>query len=134
MIRAVIFDCFGVLVGRDGVDAALTNLIQEQLRGKVKLGVLSNMSSNQIPELVGEELAACFDQIMVSGELGVAKPDMRAYLMAAQRLGEFPDDCLLVDDSPRNVAAAQDVGMMAVQYRGVDDLRQRLAEYDIITP
>lgn len=133
MIRAVIFDCFGVLVGRDGVDVSLASLIRERLRGRVKLGVLSNMSSNQVPELVGEELAACFDQIVVSGELGVAKPDMRAYLLAAQRLGEFPDDCLLIDDSPRNVAAAEAVGMAAIQYRDADDLRQRLVEYGIIT-
>ncbi|MDO4781360.1 MAG: HAD-IA family hydrolase [Candidatus Saccharibacteria bacterium] len=129
----MIFDCFGVLVGRDGVDVSLASLIRERLRGRVKLGVLSNMSSNQVPELVGEELAACFDQIVVSGELGVAKPDMRAYLLAAQRLGEFPDDCLLIDDSPRNVAAAEAVGMAAIQYRDADDLRQRLVEYGIIT-
>ncbi|MDO4774003.1 MAG: HAD family hydrolase [Candidatus Saccharibacteria bacterium] len=133
MIRAVIFDCFGVLVGRDGVDAALAALIQQDLRGQVKLGVLSNMSSNQAPELVGEELASCFDQIMVSGELGVAKPDMRAYLMAAQRLSEFPDDCLFIDDSPRNVAAAEAVGMAAVCYTDAAALRQKLIEYGIIS-
>lgn len=133
MIRAVIFDCFGVLVGRDGVDAALTNIIQEQLRGKVKLGVLSNMSSNQVPELVGEELAACFDRIMVSGELGIAKPDMRAYLIAAQRLSEFPGDCLFIDDSPRNVAAAEEVGMAALCYTDAVNLQQKLTEYGIIS-
>lgn len=133
MIRAVIFDCFGVLAGRDGVDAVLAQLVQERLCGRVKLGVLSNMSSNQLPVLLGEDLATCFDQIMVSGELGVAKPDMRAYLVAAQRLGEFPSDCLFIDDSPRNVAAAETVGMTALCYGDADSLQQKLIEYGIIT-
>ena len=132
MIRAVLFDCFGVLVGHDGVDPALGQVVR-QLQGKVKLGVFSNMSSNQVPELLGEELAACFDEIMVSGELGVGKPDMRAYIAAAQRLGEFPGDCLLIDDSERNVVGAEAVGMAAIHYTDAEKLVQKLTEYGIIT-
>lgn len=132
MIRAVLFDCFGVLVGHDGVDPALAEVVMA-LRGKVKLGVLSNMSCNQVPELLGPELTACFDEILVSGELGVGKPDMRAYLAAAQRLGEFPGDCLLIDDSARNVTGAEEVGMTAVPYTDPAELVQKLKEYGIIT-
>lgn len=38
MIRAVIFDFFGVLVNEQGVNPALKALVMEQLYGRVKLG------------------------------------------------------------------------------------------------
>lgn len=132
MIRAVIFDCFGVLVGHDGVDPALREVVTA-LKGRVKLGVLSNMSTNRVPELLGPDLVACFDEIVVSGELGAGKPDTRAYVAAAQYLGEFPRDCLLVDDSARNVAGAEETGMAAVRYTNPKELVQKLIEYGIIT-
>lgn len=133
MIRAVLFDCFGVLVGHDGVDPALGEVVMA-LKGRVKLGVLSNLAANEIPRLIGLEMAAHFEQIMVSGEIGVAKPDMRAYLIAAQRLREFPEQCLLIDDNEANCTAARAVGMQTVHYKNSDDLWRCLVEYGIITP
>lgn len=38
MIRAVIFDFFGVLVNERGLDPALKVLVMEQLHGRMKLG------------------------------------------------------------------------------------------------
>lgn len=133
MIRVVIFDFFGVLVGHDGVDPGVSEVVR-QLHGRVKLGILSNMSTNEVPHLLGPELTGCFDKILVSGELGIGKPDMRAYLAAAHQLGEFPEECLVVDDSERNVAGAESVGMRAIQFHDAERLMQKLIEYGIITP
>ena len=71
---------------------------------------------------------------MLSGQLGVAKPDERAFRLAAARLSEFPESCLLIDDSARNCAGAQNVGMQAILYTNADELAQKLADYAIITP
>lgn len=131
MIRAVIFDCFGVLLCPGGVDEDLRALVSE-LKGKVKLGILSNMSKNEIPERIGEDFADEFGEIMVSGEMGVAKPDQRAFLMAVSKMGEFASDCLLIDDSERNCTGAEMVGMKAIHYTNADDLRQKLADYGIV--
>ena len=131
MIRAVLFDCFGVLVGHDGVDPALGDIVK-RLRGRVKLGVLSNLGSNTVPELLGPELTACFDEIMVSGQLGVGKPDQRAYLLAAQRMREFAEDCLLIDDSERNVLAARALGWHAIHFTGADLLRRHLKRLQLL--
>ncbi|OYW85588.1 hypothetical protein B7Z17_02055, partial [Candidatus Saccharibacteria bacterium 32-49-10] len=111
----------------------LIRFIQENLAGRYKLAVLSNMNGGTAEEMLGE-YTELFDQVMLSGELGVAKPDARAFLLAAQRLGEFPDDCVMIDDSQQNCVAAEDVGMRAVYYRDLEQLRQKLAEYGILTP
>ncbi len=133
MIRAVIFDHFGVLVNEQGVDPALKDLIVQQLHGRVKLGILSNMNDNVVADFLGEQLAGCFDKIMISGELGVGKPDQRAFLLAAHELNEFAGDCLFIDDSERNVAGAESIGMVGVHYTNHENLVQKLKEYGIIT-
>lgn len=130
----ILFDYFGVLAHRYGQpNQELIRFIQENVAGRYKLAVLSNMNGGTAEEMLGE-YTELFDQVMLSGELGVAKPDARAFLLAAQRLGEFPDDCVMIDDSQQNCVAAEDVGMRAVYYRDLEQLRQKLAEYGILTP
>lgn len=132
-MRAIIFDCFGVLVNEQGVDPVLKSLVIDQLHGQIKLGVLSNMNDNVVADLLGPELAVCFDKILISGELGVSKPDQRAFMLAASELKEFAEDCLLVDDSERNVTGAGLIGMPAIHFDTPENLLQKLKEYGIIT-
>ena len=49
----------------------------------------------------------------MSGIEGVLKPDPRIFATLCDRAGVAPDQCLFIDDSPRNVAGARDAGMAA---------------------
>jgi len=55
-----------------------------------------------------------FDTVVLSGEVGMRKPEEAIFLHAAQTLGLPPDECVFVDDMPANVAAAQALGMTGV--------------------
>lgn len=55
-----------------------------------------------------------FDVIVDSSEVGMRKPDPRIYLLACERLGVAPEECLFIDDLSCNVDAAQAVGMTAI--------------------
>jgi epoxide hydrolase-like predicted phosphatase len=55
-----------------------------------------------------------FDTVVLSGEVGMRKPEEAIFLHAAQTLGLAPDECVFVDDMPANVAAAQALGMTGV--------------------
>jgi len=55
-----------------------------------------------------------FDTVVLSGEVGMRKPEEAIFLHAAQTLGLPPDQCVFVDDMPANVAAAQALGMTGV--------------------
>lgn len=64
-----------------------------------------------------EDLRAVFDHLVISGEVGLRKPDPEIYLLAADRLGLPPDRCAFVDDLERNVDAARALGMFGVVHR-----------------
>jgi HAD superfamily hydrolase (TIGR01509 family) len=63
-----------------------------------------------------------FDDILISSEVGMTKPDERIFRLAASRLGLEPHECAFVDDSEHNIAAAEAVGMRGVLFRSVADL------------
>ena len=130
----ILFDYFGVLAhGYGRVDTELMNFIEKKLVGKCRLAVLSNMNGGAADEMLGD-YAEIFDGVFMSEELGVAKPDQRAFLLAASQMQEFPEDCLMIDDSEINCLSAKDAGMEAIQFKGVADLEQKLEKYGIMTP
>ncbi len=64
----------------------------------------------------------------VSCDTGVRKPDHEAYLGPARALGVEPSACLFVDDREENCAAARAVGMPALHFTSVAELRVQLGE------
>lgn len=68
------------------------------------------------------------DDVVVSGEVKVAKPDPRAYRLVAERAGLPLQELVFVDDSPVNVASAANLGMDAVLFTDADTLRTDLRE------
>lgn len=132
--RAILFDYFGVLAHRYGAcNEELMAFIEKELVGKYRLGVLSNMNDGS-EEAMLRGYASLFDAVVLSGSIGAAKPDGRAYLEAARQLGEFASDCVMIDDSEVNCIGAHDAGMEAILFTNLADLEQNLAKYGILTP
>ncbi|SEL26032.1 HAD family hydrolase [Streptacidiphilus jiangxiensis] len=67
------------------------------------------------------------DHVVNSSRVRVAKPDLEIYQVAAERAGAPAHRCAFVDDSRTNVDAARQVGMSAVHYRRLSDLRELVA-------
>src|SRR4051794_9635671 len=74
------------------------------------------------------ELAKLFDDVIISGEVGLHKPDAAIYELSCERLGVAPTDCVFVDDLRENCAGAEAVGMTAVLHRGAAGTLARLEE------
>jgi HAD superfamily hydrolase (TIGR01509 family) len=100
------------------------------LRPPYRCSVLSNADVSLRGRLKDDlALDHLFDDIVVSAEVGMAKPRPEIFRLAADRLGLAPEACVFVDDWDKNVEAARAVGMQAVLHR-VDqghDLRVQLA-------
>jgi FMN phosphatase YigB (HAD superfamily) len=96
----------------DGVPALLERLAA---RG-VEMHALSNYPCwySMIEESLG--VSRWVRWTFVSCHTRVRKPDPEAYLGAARALGRAPGACLFVDDRPKNVAAAEAVGMPALRF------------------
>jgi HAD superfamily hydrolase (TIGR01509 family) len=67
-----------------------------------------------------------FDQCVVSGHVGVVKPDRRIYEILFERVGRSPSELLFIDDSLANVRASEAAGMAAIHYRDGVDLEREL--------
>lgn len=85
-------------------------------KGTYRFTVLSNIQSGRLEHIFSKEQLALFDALALSGDIGLAKPDPNAYYYAANQLDVLPDECLFVDDQPRNVEAAKAIGMQGITY------------------
>ena len=94
------------------------------LRPQVKTGLLSN-AWDGLRSLIQNRwrIAGAFDDILISAEVGLAKPDPRIYHLAVQRLGVVLQEAVFVDDFAHNVEAAQREGLHAVHFQNAGQAR-----------
>ncbi|ARP49472.1 MULTISPECIES: beta-phosphoglucomutase [Caproicibacterium] len=79
----------------------------------------SSRNAQQTLQRIG--LSESFDAVVDGNEITRAKPDPEVYLKAAEKLGERPENCLVVEDAAAGIEAAKRGGMTAV---GVSDARK----------
>ena len=121
-----------LLVGLDGAPVAADGLLKrmfaasvlqeemlaliKQLRRRgIRTGLLSNSwgARNGYPRHLFDDL---FDDVVISGEVGMRKPEERIFQLALTRLGLMPAECAFVDDVEGNVVAARALGFQAVHH------------------
>ncbi len=78
------------------------------------------------------DFLGCFDEIVVSGEEGMIKPDKNLYAVLVERAGLEPSTTVFIDDSPPNVAAARELGFTAIAFETPGQLREELAELGLL--
>ena len=100
----------------------------KSLKPKYKIGMLSNASRNLLGELFSKSQVNLFDEIALSYETGIPKPDSRAYIEAAQDLGLKPSQCVFIDDQEKHIAGARQVGMKAILYKDFAQMKSELVE------
>jgi putative hydrolase of the HAD superfamily len=91
---------------------AMYDTIRALRAAGLRTGLLSN--SWGCDEYPREDFPGLFDTVVLSGEVGMRKPEPEIFRHAAQTLGLPPGECVFIDDMPANVAAAQACGMTAV--------------------
>jgi putative hydrolase of the HAD superfamily len=117
-------------------DPEMLRWVAKLQRAGIKTAILSNM--------VVEVLAAMrkkfawlenFTHLTFSCNLGCVKPDAKIYRECLTGLGVRADEALFIDDREKNVAAARDLGMHALQFSGITNLRDELsAKYVLPLP
>ena len=140
----LIFDCFGVLVvsqrefsnmseifeNRWILNEQLLNFIREKKQNGSKIAVLSNVAQYSFDRFFSkEEQAELFDEVVLSGNEGVSKPDARIFEIACERLGELPENCVFVDDLPENILAAEKLGVRGIVYVGFEEFEKEMEKF-----
>jgi len=92
--------------------------LQELKRRGHKLCLVSNADAIDVLPWADSPLASLFDEAVFSCDVHLQKPDPAIYLLAAERMGAKPEDCVFVGDGGSNeLAGAKAVGMRTVQAR-----------------
>jgi 2-haloacid dehalogenase len=103
--------------------------------GQYKLYALTNWSAETFPvALERYDFLGWFDGIVVSGEEKSRKPFPEFYRRLAARYGINMQNALFIDDSLRNVQAAETCGMQAIHFQSPEALEKALKTLDIILP
>lgn len=108
----------------------------EALRGKYKLGVISDTWPSIVPVLEEFGLPGYFDTLTYSFEVGCFKPDPRMFADALGKMGLPPEQCVFIDDTAQNLVGAQKLGIQPVQIRkkpGADPCPQGMLSIDKIS-
>jgi putative hydrolase of the HAD superfamily len=97
------------------IDHDMVAAVRAARAAGIRTALLSNSwGVDYYPRELLEEL---FEEVVISGEVGMRKPDADAYLHTAERLGLRPEQCVFVDDHDDNVEAAARVGMRTVHHQ-----------------
>jgi epoxide hydrolase-like predicted phosphatase len=111
----------------DRLDMELVVYIRS-LRPRYRTALLSNAWDDLRGYLTDHwRIADAFDELVISAEVGVTKPEPRIYRLALERLGVAPGEAVFVDDFKENVDAARALGIHTIHFR---DRQQALAELE----
>lgn len=92
----------------------MSGLVRRARAAGLRTGLLSNSWGNDYPRDGWEEM---FDVVVISGEVGMRKPEPRIFEHTLDLLGLRPEQCVFVDDLAHNVAAATALGILGVHHR-----------------
>ncbi|HJT38088.1 MAG TPA: HAD family phosphatase [Actinomycetota bacterium] len=107
-------------------DEAMWAAVRAARAAGIHTGLLSNSWGGRDYPI--DDLKEIFDDVVISGHVGLRKPDPEIYLLSADRIGALSDDCVFVDDFSVNVEGAEAVGMTGVLHKDARTTIARLEE------
>jgi 2-haloacid dehalogenase len=78
------------------------------------------------------EFFGWFDDIVISGEVKLAKPDPAIFLLLLERIGRPAEECLYIDDALHNIEAARELGFQTIQFESPEQLGRDLKRMGIL--
>jgi putative hydrolase of the HAD superfamily len=102
---------------------AMAALVLRARRAGLRTGLLSNSWGNEYPREGWDEM---FDAVVISGEVGMRKPEPEIFAHVLGLLGVRADQTVFVDDLTHNVKAAEELGLVAVHHTSYDETAEEL--------
>lgn len=106
--------------------------IAQELKAKYSVGLLSNASRHLRQRLIDEEIITLFDEIVISSEVGVAKPQTEIYTIMLDILQTKPEQTLYIDDNATFIETGKSLGIKSLLFTTSTDLRDTLRRMGIL--
>jgi putative hydrolase of the HAD superfamily len=125
-------DLVNRIFGRVEPDETMVEAVKRARAAGIRTGLLSNsMGTGRYDRDAFPEL---FDGVVISGEVGLHKPQPEIFTLSCERVGLAPEECVFVDDLKENCVGAEAIGMTAILHRGAETTipeLERLLEVDL---
>lgn len=119
------------LVAKTVFNADLIKLFPLFRKQGLKIGILSNATSEMRKKLEGYGIPELVDEIAVSGEIGFQKPHKEAFEIVFERLGVHAHEAIFIDDSPKSLEKAAEIGYTPLLYKDNEQLKSDLKRLSI---
>ena len=116
------------LVGKMFADLAIyedsmTSLVTRARAAGIRTALLSNSWGNEYDRRDWHEM---FDTVVISGEVGMRKPEREIFELVLKRIGLAADECVFIDDMAHNIVAAEQAGLVGIVHRTFDQTAGQL--------
>ncbi len=116
------------LIGKMFADLAIyedsmTSLVTRAHAAGIRTALLSNSWGNEYDRRDWHEM---FDAVVISGEVGMRKPEREIFELSLDRIGLPAGECVFIDDMPHNVAAAAQGGLVGIVHRTFEETASEL--------
>lgn len=101
------------------LDYSLAGIIKNLKDKGMKIVLLSNANNAFFERMVYvkyPEFKSLFDEIIISSNVGMVKPNSDIYLYTLEKINSIPEESIFIDDSLENVDAAKNLGMDGFLY------------------
>lgn len=109
----------------DVIDRDLLDFIRS-LRPRYQTGVISNAWGDLRGYIVKHQFDDAFDTLIISAEIGMMKPQLEVYQLALKQAQVKANEAAFIDDTPRNVEAANALGMHGIVFRDPAQVKENL--------
>lgn len=117
-MRGLVVDFCGVLDGTEEDRRRWRKLLKAVREAEIPVAILSNNPGGAEAAPVRAWLEqGHVDAVVLSGEVGIEKPDPRIFAIVAERLDLPQRELVFVDDSILNIRSAVDAGLVGVFYQ-----------------
>lgn len=96
-----------------------------------KVAIFSNNTVQLRQQLINEGIIELVDEVVISAEIGFQKPSIEAFDILFQKLDLLPGEVIFIDDAPKSLETAEEIGYTPILFRGNDKLKEDLQGFGI---
>ncbi len=127
------FDAFNSIIS--GFNPEMIEVLKKlKSLNKYKLIALSNVNSSHWDYLLKKKwgFIEFFDELILSHEIHITKPDPKIFQYAIEKAQCKPEEILYIDDGLNNVRSARGLGIIGINFNGIEDLFEELKKLGIV--
>lgn len=114
------------------VNDEMYELVEELKTSGIPVALLSNVQKRYADLIRGFGLYAPFEPCLLSSEMGVSKPDPKAFELLLEELSLPASDVVFIDDRPENIEAALNAGLDAILFESPSQLKKELSQRGLL--